>query len=136
MKPINEKPVILFDGVCNLCNGAVQFVIRRDSPPRFLFASLQSPYAREVMTLFGLDPAKLHSVLLLQDGKLYQRSEAALRIAIQLKGLSWSKIFLIIPRFLRDTVYDLIARSRYAVSGKRDSCMIPTPELKERFITG
>ena len=129
------KIVILFDGVCNLCNGAVQFIIKRDKTSKFLFASLQSDFGQSQLQKFGLDPSKLHSIIALDNGKFYERSDAALKIA---SGLAqpWPMlgVFRILPRFLRDWVYDLIANNRYKMFGKRESCMIPTPELKGRFV--
>jgi predicted DCC family thiol-disulfide oxidoreductase YuxK len=126
--------VVLFDGVCNLCNGAVQFVLRRDRHAAFRFASLQSNYAKDLMKRFGLIPGTLHSLLLYDNGVLYEKSDAALRIASYLKGFSVLSAFKIVPRFIRDGVYDFVARNRYRIFGKRDECMIPTPETKGRFI--
>ncbi len=129
------KIVVLFDGVCNLCNGAVQFIIKRDKTSKFLFASLQSDFGQSQLQKFGLDPSKLHSIIALDNGKFYERSDAALKIA---SGLAqpWSMlgVFRIIPRFFRDWVYDLISKNRYKMFGKMESCMIPTPELKGRFL--
>jgi predicted DCC family thiol-disulfide oxidoreductase YuxK len=129
------KIVILFDGVCNLCNGAVQFIIKRDKTSKFLFASLQSDFGQSQLQKFGLDPSELHSIISLENGKFYERSEAALKIA---SGLAqpWPMlgVFRILPRFFRDWVYDLISKNRYKMFGKTESCMIPTPELKERFV--
>jgi predicted DCC family thiol-disulfide oxidoreductase YuxK len=129
------KIVVLFDGVCNLCNGAVQFIIKRDKTSKFLFASLQSDFGQSQLQKFGLDPTKLHSIITIENGKFYERSDAALKIA---SGLAqpWRMlgVFRILPRFFRDWVYDLIARHRYKMFGKRESCMIPTPELKEKFV--
>lgn len=129
------KIVILFDGVCNLCNGAVQFIIKRDNTSKFLFASLQSDFGQSQLQKFGLAPSKLHSIIALDNGTFYERSDAALKIA---SGLSqpWRMlgIFRILPRFFRDWIYDLISKNRYKMFGKRESCMIPTPELKERFV--
>ena len=129
------KIVILFDGVCNLCNGAVQFIIKRDKTSKFVFASLQSDFGQSQLQKFGLDPLELHSIIALDNGKFYERSDAALKIA---SGLSqpWRMlgVFRILPRFFRDWVYDLISKNRYKMFGKRESCMIPTPELKGRFV--
>ena len=129
------KIVILFDGVCNLCNGAVQFIIKKDKTSKFLFASLQSDFGQSHLQKFGLDPSKLHSIIALDNGKFYERSDAALKIA---SGLAqpWPMlgVFRIIPRFFRDWIYDLISKNRYKMFGKRESCMIPTPELKGRFV--
>ena len=129
------KIVILFDGVCNLCNGAVQFIIKRDKTSKFLFASLQSDFGQSQLQKFGLDPSELHSIIALDNGKFFERSDAALRIA---SGLAqpWPMlgVFRILPRFFRDWIYDLISKNRYKMFGKRESCMIPTPELKGRFV--
>ena len=129
------KIVILFDGVCNLCNGAVEFIIKRDKTSKFLFASLQSDFGQSQLQKFGLDPSRLHSIIALDNGKFYERSDAALKIV---SGLAqpWPMlgVFRILPRFLRDWVYDLIANNRYKMFGKMESCMIPTPELKGRFL--
>jgi predicted DCC family thiol-disulfide oxidoreductase YuxK len=131
----SNKIIVLFDGVCNLCNGAVQFIIKRDPESTFLFASLQSAFGQSQLLKFGFDPSALHSILVLENGKLYERSDAALKIASGLKG-PWRMlgIFRILPRFFRDWVYDLVAKNRYRVFGKQESCMIPEPGMKERFI--
>ncbi|MCW5911776.1 MAG: thiol-disulfide oxidoreductase DCC family protein [Cyclobacteriaceae bacterium] len=130
-----DQPVILFDGVCNLCNSSVLFVIKRDPGAKFRFASLQSDFGKARMRTFGLDDSELNSVLLIQHDKLYRKSRAALEIARQLTG-AWPLLygFMIIPAFLRDWVYNWIARNRYRWFGKKDACMIPTPGLKARFV--
>lgn len=127
--------VVLFDGVCNLCNGSVQFIVRRDPYGYFRFASLQSEPGRSLLREHGLDPADLFSVILVEDGKVYARSDAALRIARRLSGV-WraAGALRVLPRSLRDRVYDLVARNRYRWFGRRDACMVPTPELRERFL--
>jgi len=129
-----EHPVIFFDGVCNLCNGAVQFVIRHDRCARFRFASLQQPAWQKVAASFGISN-DMHSFVLWEDGKLFMRSTAALRVARRLDG-GWKALYalMIVPRFLRDGVYDFIAKHRYTWFGKRDSCMIPNDSLRSRFI--
>lgn len=129
-------PVLYFDGVCNLCNGAVQFVIRHDRSGKIRFASLQSDAGaaaiRKVEARFGRRP---DSLLFEVGDKIWIESDAALQLARYLDGgwktLSWLRLF---PRFLRDAVYRLVARNRYRMFGKKDACMIPTPQLKERFI--
>ncbi len=130
-----EQPVILFDGVCNLCTGSVLFAIKRDPKELFRFASLQSEFGKSVLQKFNLSSAEMNSVLLLDRGTLYQRSSAALAIARKLNG-GWPLLygFKIIPAFLRDAIYNWIARNRYRWFGKTDACMIPTPELKSRFL--
>ncbi|MGE5836828.1 MAG: thiol-disulfide oxidoreductase DCC family protein [Acidobacteriota bacterium] len=128
--------VVLFDGVCNLCNGSVRFIIERDPRARFQFAPLQSPVADRLIGAH-VDRASLpDSVVLVDDGRLYVRSSAALRIARGLRfpwPLAW--VFIVVPRPIRDWVYDLIARHRYAWFGKRDECMVPTSQIKDRFLS-
>lgn len=128
------KPVIFFDGVCNLCNESVLFVIKRDRKGKFNFAPLQSGYAEQQLHRFDYSLQELNTILLLKNGKLYQKSSAVLEIA---KGLSggWPLLyaFIIIPTFIRNSIYDWIAVNRYKWFGKKEECMIPTPELKARF---
>ncbi len=129
-----DQQVILFDGVCNLCNSSINFIIDRDSRKLFRYASLQSDFGQQVKTQFGKS-ADLDSVLLLQGERLLQKSDAALEIARQLDGL-WPAmvVFRIIPRPIRDAVYSWIARNRYRWFGKQDACRIPTPELRALFL--
>jgi predicted DCC family thiol-disulfide oxidoreductase YuxK len=129
-------PVILFDGVCNLCNASVLFVIDRDPRGAFAFAALQSEYGMSLLRDHGYRGDALTTVLLLEDGRLYDRSTAALRIARRLSGL-WPLLsgFRIVPRPLRDLVYDWLARHRYRWFGRTDTCRVPTPELRSRFLT-
>jgi predicted DCC family thiol-disulfide oxidoreductase YuxK len=134
MEDINH-PVILFDGVCNLCNASVQFIIKRDKKQIFRFAALQSQFGQKVVDSFNLSEKKIDSVILLENNSVKIKSEAALRIAKQLGGIySLLYVFIILPKFIRNSVYDLIARNRYSWFGKQESCMIPTPELKRLFI--
>lgn len=129
-------PIVLFDGVCNLCNTSVQFIIKRDPYARFRFAALQSPVGEVLCQQYRLDPTKTDSVILIENGKAHTHSGAALRIARQLRGpIKACYLFIIIPYFLRDLVYNLIARNRYRWYGKKEACMIPTPDLKSRFLT-
>ena len=130
-----DKPVVLFDGVCNLCSSSVIFIIKRDRGSKIKFASLQSEFGQEQMKRFKLPASLLNSVLLIKNGKLYQRSNAALEIVSVLDGL-WPLFFIfkIVPRFFRDLIYDWIAKNRYRWFGKKEECMIPTPEMRERFM--
>lgn len=134
---INEikNPVLLFDGVCNLCNRSVQFVIKKDKKRIFRFASLQSELGMHVMQQYGLPVSDLNSFLLLENGKLYTKSTAALRLTRKLGG-GWPLLyaFMIVPKFIRDGIYSWIARNRYKWFGKRDACWLPTPELKTLFL--
>ncbi len=132
---MSNRPVILFDGVCNLCNGFVQFVIKHDSRKLFQFASLQSDFGQQILSSFQLDACKeFQSFILLNNGNIYTKSTAALKVLTQLDGYGWTKLFFVIPKFLRDFIYSIIAVNRYKWFGKKDTCMIPTPELKDRFI--
>lgn len=132
---IAKHPIILFDGVCNLCNSSVLFIIKRDARSRFYFAALQSDFAKAHLNKFGVSFTEPQSVILIEEGKLFQKSSAALKIARNLNGL-WPSVyvFILVPRFIRDFVYDVIARNRYRWFGKREACIIPTPELKVRFV--
>jgi predicted DCC family thiol-disulfide oxidoreductase YuxK len=131
----SESPVIFFDGLCNLCSKAVQFTIERDHKNIFRFASLQSDYAKEKLAPFHIEPTANNSFVLLEDGKVYERSTAALRVAKKLNGF-WPLLygFMIVPRFIRDAVYNYVAKNRYKWFGKEESCWVPTPELKEKFL--
>ncbi len=129
-----KAPVILFDGVCNLCNASVQFIIKHDTKKQFRFASLQSNLGEKTLRHFNLPANEFNSFILLDKSKIYTKSEGALRVAKELKGVSCLLYaFIIVPRFLRDSVYSLIARNRYKWFGKKDACMTPTPELKNLF---
>lgn len=130
-----QHSVILFDGVCNLCNGAVQFVIKRDNKDRFLFASLQSEKGKELLKHYDLPSNKMNSFFLVENGKVYDKSTAALRVVKKLNAF-WRLfyVFIIIPKFIRDGVYNWIAKNRYHWFGQKNECMIPTPELKAKFL--
>ena len=129
------NPIVLFDGVCNLCNGSVQFILRHDPAARFRFASLQSPVGRELLAKFGMDPGRLDSVILVEGDRWYKESDAALRIARGMSGGGKAlAVFRVIPRPIRDAVYRLIARNRYRWFGKQETCWLPTPELRGRFL--
>ena len=127
--------LVLFDGVCHLCNGFVQFVIARDPHGRFQFGALQSASARRVLELYDTPDPLPDTVVLVEDGKVFTRSTAALRIARRLT-FPWplASAFLVVPRPLRDGIYALIARHRYGWFGRRDHCMVPAAALRSRFI--
>ena len=132
---MNTHPTILFDGVCNLCNSSVQYVIKHDSDAVFKFAFLQEETGRQLLKQYGLSSNDLNSFVLIQDNKAYTRSTAALKVAKQLTGpVKLLYGFIIVPAFIRNAVYDLIARKRYKWFGKKDSCMIPTAALRTRFL--
>jgi predicted DCC family thiol-disulfide oxidoreductase YuxK len=128
------EPIVLFDGVCNLCNAAIDFIIRHDTAGRYRFASLQSEIGQTLIRQHGGVPGKLESVVLFEDGRRYVKSEAAVRIARHLRGWRWLAGFRWVPRPLRDAVYDLIGRYRYRWFGRRDTCRVPTPEERGRFL--
>jgi len=130
-----SNSIILFDGICNLCSNSVKFIIRHDKKNKFKFGSLQSDSAKKLLEPYHLPLEELNSFVLLENGKIYLRSRAVLRIASRLDGV-WklSAVLYIFPSFISDAVYNLVAKYRYRVFGKRDTCMIPTPELESRFI--
>ncbi|MCS6821763.1 MAG: DCC1-like thiol-disulfide oxidoreductase family protein [Microscillaceae bacterium] len=132
---MQEKSIILFDGVCNLCNSIVNFIIDYDKKFQFQFASLQSPQGQELLQKYNLPTQSLDSFVLIYKGKAYQKSTAALQVAWLLGG--WWKtcyIFVLIPTFLRDKMYDWVAHYRYKWFGKNEICRMPTPEQKARFL--
>ena len=132
---IVEKDILLFDGACNLCNSSVNFIIDHDPKGRFKFAALQSEFGQKKLQELGFDQEEFDSLVLLSGDKVYKKSSAALRIAKKLSGLyPLLYVFIIIPPFIRHGVYDIIAKNRYKWWGKRDSCRMPTPELKARFV--
>lgn len=162
MNENREHGLIFFDGICNLCNHTVQFIINRDQQDYFRFAALQSDVAKDQLTLLNdgkqkiaahesnqqvlkpqanqekdvvSDQHELNTIVLLEGGKAYYRSTAALRITKRLGGL-WPMLYglIIIPPFIRDFFYQLISKNRYRIWGRQESCMIPSPELKSKFL--
>ena len=134
---MNKYPanLILFDGVCNLCSNSVQFVIKRDKSKRYHFASLQSQTGQKLLWENNMNAENFDSFILLERGKIYTKSTAALRVAITLGWFWWMLgIFLVVPVPIRNAVYNYIAKNRYKWYGKKEECWIPTPELKERFL--
>lgn len=133
--PENKK-IILFDGVCNLCDSSVQFIIKHDKNDLFRFASLQSELGQKLMAERGIDQSEVDSIVLIDPGQAYYvKSTAALEISRHLSGgYSLLKNFLFLPEGVRNSVYDFIAKNRYKWYGKKDACMIPTPDLKAKFL--
>jgi predicted DCC family thiol-disulfide oxidoreductase YuxK len=131
-----DGPVLLFDGVCNLCNGFVRFVVRFDHEGTFRFAPLQSAVAQELLDRHGIATGdeSFDTVVLVEDGERYTKSTAALRVARRLDG-PWPLAYplVVLPQRLRDAGYDLVARYRYRLFGKSDECQVPAPEIRERF---
>lgn len=130
---MTHKRIIFFDGVCNLCNGAVNFVIDRDPEGLFKLAPLQSEIAADYLDEDRI--SKLDSIVLYENGKIYEKSTAALKIAKKLNG-AWFLLytFIIIPPFIRNFVYNIIAKNRYKWFGERETCRMPTEDIKERFL--
>ena len=133
--PRADGPILVFDGVCALCSGSVAFIVKRDRASRFRFAPMQSASGRALMLEHGLDPDDPLSLLLLDAGGAWSESEAVLRVASSFGG-PWSLTALarVVPRPWRDAAYRWVARNRYRWFGRRDSCLMPTPELRARFL--
>ncbi|MEM1219640.1 MAG: thiol-disulfide oxidoreductase DCC family protein [Bacteroidota bacterium] len=129
------KSLLLFDGVCNLCNGFVQFTIPRDPNNNFVFASLQSEVGQQVLERMGYKQEELSTVILIEEGQVYTHSSVALRMVRKFRG-AWPLLgsLGIIPKPIRDAIYNWVAANRYRWFGKKDACWIPTPDLRERFI--
>jgi len=130
-----DKSIIFFDGVCNLCEGFVQWVIRRDPDGYFHFSSLQSDFAKSFFENATEDPGDLNSVLLFHEGKFYKNSDVSFKVVRQI-GIPWAFLypFRLVPRIIRDNIYRWVAKNRYKWFGKKEACMIPTPELQSRFL--
>ena len=132
----NDKKIILFDGVCNLCNNSVQFIIKRDKKDLFRYAALQSEVGQQLVRERGIDTNKVDSIVLIDPGVAYfTKSDGALEIARSFGGL-WGllSVFSWVPTSIRNALYDLVARNRYKWFGKKEACMVPTPELKAKFL--
>jgi len=135
MEKKDHKTIILFDGICNLCNGAVQFLLKRDKKKQFMFASLQSDAAKYILLQYNVKKFGMDSIVFIEDGEIYQKSTAVLKI---IKYLNWPWTMISVTSFLplgfRDRMYDFIAQNRYRWFGKKDSCIMMLPEYKNRFI--
>jgi predicted DCC family thiol-disulfide oxidoreductase YuxK len=135
---VNRNPsIVVFDGVCHLCNGWVQFLLKHDKSERFVFAAMQMPAGRRLLQEHGLDPDSPVSLLLLDDNVPYTDSAAILRVLGRLGG-AWkivAAVLSFIPRVLRDPAYRFVARHRYRLFGRRAQCMTPTPEIARRFVS-
>ncbi|QAY65735.1 thiol-disulfide oxidoreductase DCC family protein [Paenibacillus protaetiae] len=133
--PVSAGAVLLIDGECNLCNGIVQFIIKRDHKRCFRFASLQSPAGQRLLQEAGLPAGEIDTVVLLEQGAVYTRSTAALRILLRL-GRGWKLMYVLAacPPAWRDWLYNQVARNRYRLFGRRDTCLVPTASIQERFL--
>ncbi len=136
-KTIQSDQIILFDGVCNFCSGIVKFIIRRDKKAKFKFTPLQSDFSKNLLQQFDIivDITNLDTFVYFRHDKAYVKSTAALYVLRDIGGLyRLLFVFIIIPNFIRNFLYSLISKSRYRIWGKRDKCMVPTPEIIDRFI--
>ena len=132
---MNEKPVILFDGVCNFCNAMVNFIIRQDKNNVFLFSALQSTSGNKLLERYKIDWNASDSFVVIENDKAYQKSNAALKLYNKLPWYwKWTQVFWIVPKFMRDWVYNVIAKNRYKWFGKKEQCMIPTKEVRAKFL--
>lgn len=131
-----DKKIILFDGVCNLCDNTVQYIIKHDKKDLFRFVAIQSELGQQIIQHLGIDVSKTDSIILYEPGwAYYYKAEAAMKIAGSLSGpASTLSVFSFLPKGLSNSVYDFIARNRYKWYGKKDACMIPTPEIKAKFL--
>lgn len=131
-----DKPILLFDGHCNMCSSAVQFIARHEKKAhKLLFASLQSPTGLELLKQYNVDPVKTDSLVLIEHGKAYVKSSAALQTTKYLRGLyPLLIVFIAVPPFIRNAVYDYIAKKRYKWFGRSESCMLPDKEMAKRFL--
>lgn len=131
-----DKKIILFDGVCNLCDNTVQFIIKKDKKDIFRFVAIQSDLGQEIIKYIGVDTSKTDSIILYEPGQAYyHKAEAAIKIANGLGGIySLMGIFTVLPKSLSNSVYDYVARNRYKWYGKKQECMIPTPQMKAKFL--
>jgi len=136
MSTVENHPIVLFDGVCNLCESTVQFIIRRDKAARFRFAALQSAVAQQWLSDCRYADDELSSVLLIVDGRVYKKSRAGLQIVRRLDG-AWPLLYYLsfwVPQFIADPIYDFIGNRRYRWFGKKEECWIPTEDLRQRFL--
>jgi predicted DCC family thiol-disulfide oxidoreductase YuxK len=135
-QPIADLPdgLVIFDGECVLCSGWVRFILPRDSQRRFRFASIQRVPGRNIAARLGIDPDAPATNAVIVDGVAYFKSDSALAVLQRLDGWRWTKMLRIVPRFVRDWIYDRIARNRYALFGRADNCMVPTGEQAARFL--
>lgn len=133
--PTPKHSIVLFDGVCHLCNGSVNFLLKRDKKECFLFATLQSDSGQALLKQHQLSTNDLDTVILIQQGQFYTKSTAILRVLKEL-GRGWQifYVFILLPRFIRDAIYNLVAHSRYRLFGKNEQCRMPSPDIERRFL--
>ncbi|MBQ0148299.1 MAG: thiol-disulfide oxidoreductase DCC family protein [Flavobacteriaceae bacterium] len=132
---MKKDKIIFFDGVCNLCNSTVQFIIENDSQNKFHFSSLQSNFGQKFLEENNLKTENFDSIILLENNEVYQKSDAAIKIASHLDSpYNYLMLFSILPKFIRDFFYSIVAKNRYRIFGKKESCWIPTAELRSKFL--
>lgn len=133
---MNQQPIILFDGVCNFCNSAVNFTIRRNKKANIAFAPMQSEVGQKLLQQYNLPKDDMQSFIFIENERVYKQSTGVLKVSRHLRGL-WPLCygFIIVPKFIRDGIYNWIAKNRYKWFGMRQQCMIPTPEVKARFLS-
>ncbi len=129
-----HSPIILFDGVCNLCNGAVQFVLSNDPKKVFKFASLQSEFAQDFLRKHQLPTQNFDTLILIENEEVFLKSKAVFKIVKYLPKYAWLRIFSFLPIVVSDFFYDIVSKNRLKWFGQRESCWLPTKELKERFL--
>ena len=133
---MNDNPVILFDGVCNFCNSAVNFTLKRNTKANIRFAPMQSEAGQKLLQQYTLPVDDMQSFIFIENGIVYKQSTAGLKVCRHLRGF-WPMcyVFMIVPKFIRDGIYNWIAKNRYKWFGVKQACMIPTPEVRSRFLT-
>ena len=132
---MNEHPVLLFDGVCNFCNAGINYIIRQDKKKLYRFATLQSEAGQQLLQQYQLPTKQFDSFVLIENAKAYTKSTAGLRVYRSLPWYwKWTQAFWIFPRFIRDAVYDFIAKNRYKWFGRKEECMVPTADVQSRFL--
>lgn len=130
-----DHPIVLFDGMCHFCNGVVNFLIRQDTKKILRFAAMQSAAGKKILEAYGFDDNYTKSFIFIENGKAYKKSTAGLKLYGKLPWYwKWSQLFWIVPKFIRDGVYEFISNNRYKWFGKRQTCRVPTPEERKRFI--
>ena len=130
-----DHPIVLFDGVCNFCNGIVNFLISQDKKKVLRFSAMQSEMGKKILTEYGFEPGYTKSFVFIKDGIAFKKSTAALKVYNQLPWYwKWTQIFWIVPAFIRDAVYEFISDNRYKWFGKKSQCMIPSPDVRNRFL--
>lgn len=136
MSTTEEHPVILFDGVCNFCSAGINFILRQDRKGVFRFAALQSEAGQKLLRQYGMPTEHFDSFVLIDNGRVYRKSAAGLEVYGRLPWYwKWTKLLWVVPKVVRDAVYDLIARNRYKWFGQKDQCMVPSPDVQARFLS-